>query len=350
VSTASDVGGWYAAARKLLFHIDPERAHRIGLTALRCALPTRLARRLHQRNAFRPVPLLGLQFDNRVGLAAGLDKDGDYIAALYGLGFGFLELGTVTPRPQPGNPTPRLFRLPQHEALINRMGFNNQGVEHLVQRLQRFRRAVPHAVVGVNIGKNRDTPLAQAGDDYAYCLRHVYSLASYIAINVSSPNTPGLRDLQQTEALDKLLAQLHDVRLELADAGGESRPLLVKLAPDLADADIPGIVDVLLGRHIDGVIATNTTATRTGVADHPLAAQIGGLSGAPLGERAEHVLQCLQVSLRKRLPVISVGGICSADDAARRVALGADLVQLYSGFIYRGPNLIRQAAQRLASL
>ena len=349
MSAASGVGGWYAAARSLLFRIDPERAHRIGLTALRYALPMGVAKRLHRRAAQSPVQLLGLAFDNRVGLAAGLDKDGDYITALYALGFGFLELGTVTPRPQPGNPTPRLFRLPQHEALINRMGFNNQGVDHLTDRLQRFRQAVPHAVVGVNIGKNRDTPLAQAGDDYAHCLRRVYSLASYIAINVSSPNTPGLRDLQQADALDRLLAQLHEVREELTRTHGQRRPLLVKLAPDLADEDIPAVVEVLLARHIDGVIATNTTATRPGLADHPLAAQGGGLSGAPLAERAEQVLHCLQASLRKRLPVISVGGICSADDAARRIALGADLVQIYSGFIYRGPALIHQAARRLAS-
>jgi dihydroorotate dehydrogenase len=349
VSGTDGAGGWYAAARNLLFRIEPERAHRIALTTLRCALPVGIARRLHRRNAHQPVQLLGLKFDNRVGLAAGLDKDGDYIAALYALGFGFLELGTVTPRPQAGNPTPRLFRLPQHQALINRMGFNNRGVDHLAGRLERFRRSVPGAVIGVNIGKNRDTPLAQAGDDYAYCLRRVYHLASYIAINISSPNTPGLRELQEAEALDGLLAQLNGVRRELEEARGEVRPLLVKLAPDLADADIPGIVDTLLAHRIDGVIATNTTAARDNVAEDPLAQESGGLSGAPLAGRAEHVLQCLQASLRKRLPVIAVGGICSADDATRRVSLGADLVQLYSGFIYRGPRLIREVADRLAS-
>jgi len=342
------VSGWYAAARRLLFRIEPERAHRIALTTLRCALPLAIGKRLHQRNVHQPVRMLGLQFHNRVGLAAGLDKDGDYIAALYALGFGFLELGTVTPRPQTGNPAPRLFRLPQHEALINRLGFNNRGVEHLAGRIERFRRAVPDAVIGVNIGKNRDTPLAQAGDDYAFCLRRVYSLASYITVNVSSPNTPGLRDLQQAEMLGQLLAQLHDVRRELEDRTGEQRPLLVKLAPDLNDADIPAIVDTLLTHHIDGVIATNTTAARDGVTDHPFAQESGGLSGAPLAARAEHVLERLQAALGKRLPVISVGGICSADDAARRITLGADLIQLYSGFIYRGPQLIRQTAERLA--
>ncbi|MDH3715633.1 MAG: quinone-dependent dihydroorotate dehydrogenase, partial [Gammaproteobacteria bacterium] len=306
MSKATGASGWYAPARNLLFRVDPERAHRIALTALRCALPVGIARRLHRRNAHPPVRLLGLQFDNRVGLAAGLDKDGDYIAALYALGFGFLELGTVTPRPQTGNPMPRLFRLPRYQALINRMGFNNRGVDHLADRLERFRRDIPNAVIGVNIGKNRDTPLAQAGNDYAYCLRRVYHLASYVAINISSPNTPGLRELQETQALDKLLAQLNAERRELEEAHGEARPLLVKIAPDLADADIPGIVETLLAHRIDGVIATNTTATRDGVTDHPLAQESGGLSGAPLAHRAEHVLQCLQASLRRRLPVISV--------------------------------------------
>ena len=348
MSAASDPGGVYTLVRNLLFRLEPERAHDLALAALRHAMPVALARQLHRRAAHAPVNLLGLAFGNRVGLAAGLDKNGDYIAALYALGFGFLELGTVTPHAQKGNPRPRLFRLPQHQALINRMGFNNLGVAHLAARVQHFRQAVPDAVIGINIGKNRDTPLAQADRDYAHCLRRVHRLASYVVVNVSSPNTPGLRDLQQTQALDALLAKLQQVRDELHAAGEERRPLLVKLSPDLNDDDIPELVEVLLSRGIDGVVATNTTAGRAGVADHPLAGQSGGLSGAPLAPLAERVLQGLHAALRGRLPIIAAGGILSAEDAARRMALGADLVQLYSGLIYRGPRLIREVAERLS--
>jgi dihydroorotate dehydrogenase len=287
---------------------------------------------------------MGIDFPNPVGLAAGLDKNGECINNLAALGFGFVEIGTVTPRPQPGNPKPRMFRLPAAQALINRMGFNNKGVDYLVEQV---RRSGFKGVLGINIGKNADTPVERATDDYLIGLRKVYPWASYVAVNISSPNTPGLRDLQYGAALDRLLEALKTEQRRLADEQGRYVPLAVKIAPDIADAELPTVAQALLRYEIDGVIATNTTFSRTGVEQWPHADQAGGLSGAPLRARATAVVEQLRALLGDAAPIIAVGGIMSGADAAARIAAGADLVQIYTGFIYRGPDLIREAVKAL---
>jgi dihydroorotate dehydrogenase len=287
---------------------------------------------------------MGLDFPHPVGLAAGLDKDGECINAWEALGFGFIEVGTVTPRPQPGNPKPRMFRLPQAQALINRMGFNNRGVDSLVAQVRRAR--FP-GVLGINIGKNADTPVERASDDYLIGLRKVYPWASYVTVNISSPNTPGLRDLQYGEALDRLLAALKEEQQRLADVHGRYVPLAIKIAPDLADADLRTVGQALLHQGMDAVIATNTTFSRAGVESLPHAQETGGLSGAPLMARSTEVVRQLAEILEGRLPIIAVGGILSGADAAAKMAAGASLVQIYTGFIYRGPELIREAVQAL---
>jgi len=287
---------------------------------------------------------MGLDFPNPVGLAAGLDKDGECIKAWEALGFGFIEVGTVTPRPQAGNPKPRMFRLPPAQALINRMGFNNRGVDFLVEQVRRTRFK---GVLGINIGKNADTPVERASDDYLIGLRKVYPWASYIAVNISSPNTPGLRDLQYGEALDRLLAALKEEQQRLADVHGRYVPLAIKIAPDLADVDVRTVGQALLRHGMDAVIATNTTFSRAGVESLPHAQEAGGLSGAPLMARSTEVVVRLADVLEGRLPIIAVGGILSGADAAAKIAAGASLVQLYTGFIYRGPELIREAVQAL---
>jgi dihydroorotate dehydrogenase len=330
----------YALLRPLLFRLDPEIAHRLSLATLdtlALVLPGRLPR--------SPRRVMGLEFPNPVGLAAGLDKDGEHIDALGRLGFGFVEVGTVTPRPQPGNPRPRLFRLPEARALINRMGFNNRGVDRLLDQLRHVRY---RGLIGVNIGKNRDTPLERAHEDYLHGLERVYPRADYVAVNISSPNTPGLRDLQFGEPLNRLLGALAQARARLADQHGRYVPLAVKVAPDMADGDIPRIVRTLLKHRIDGLIATNTTATRPGVAGLPHADEAGGLSGAPLAERATEVLRLFASALDGALPIIAVGGILSGADARDRLAAGAALVQIYTGLIYRGPALVREVTTALA--
>ena len=329
----------YSLARPLLFCLDPETAHRVTLHALR-----RLER-LGLAPAAAPAPaqcartVMGIRFPNPVGLAAGLDKNGEYIDALARLGFGFIEIGTVTPRPQPGNPRPRMFRIRAARAVINRMGFNNDGVDRMLENVARARY---RGVLGINIGKNFDTPLERAAEDYVTCLRKVYPVASYVTVNVSSPNTENLRRLQGAGALDSLLATLSAERRSLAARHGKTVPLAVKIAPDLDRAKIESVAATLLRHAIDAVIATNTTVTREGVVGLPHEHEAGGLSGAPLTARATTVASQLARALSGKVPVIGVGGIMSGADARERVTAGASLVQLYTGLIYRGPALVRE--------
>jgi dihydroorotate dehydrogenase len=287
---------------------------------------------------------MGIDFPNAVGLAAGLDKNGEYIDALGALGFGFLEIGTVTPRPQPGNPKPRLFRLPEHEAIINRLGFNNHGVEKLVRNVER---ASFRGVLGINIGKNADTPIERAADDYLACLDAVYERATYVTVNVSSPNTKNLRDLQSSEALDALLAAVMARRSALARRHGRVKPLLVKVAPDLDGSQIDAISKLAVKHAIDGLIATNTTVAREAVKGHRHESQAGGLSGRPLLGPSTDVLHRFSRALGGRVPLVGVGGILGGADARAKVEAGAALVQLYTGFIYRGPGLIGECRQAL---
>jgi dihydroorotate dehydrogenase len=329
----------YALARTALFRLDPEVAHDLALKSL-SALGRRAdwlgagASRGESRRA------MGLEFPNPVGLAAGLDKNGEYVDALAALGFGFIEVGTVTPRPQPGNPRPRLFRLEEHEALVNRLGFNNQGVERLLRNVER---ASFRGILGINIGKNFDTPIERAADDYLACLEAVYARASYVTVNISSPNTKNLRELQSGERLAELLAALMERRAALAKRHGAVRPLLVKVAPDLDDAQVEAIAELAVAHRVDGLIATNTTVSREGIEGHRLASEAGGLSGRPLMARATRVLGRFAAALDGRVPLIGVGGILDGADARAKMDAGASLVQVYTGFIYRGPALIAEA-------
>lgn len=334
----------YPPLRTLLFQLDPETAH--DWTRILLSLPgaSVLARIAAPRIPDAPRRVMGIDFPNPVGLAAGLDKDGECIPVWRALGFGFVEIGTVTPRPQPGNPKPRMFRLPRARALINRMGFNNQGVDRLVERV---RHAGGQGVLGINIGKNADTPVERAADDYLLGLRKVYPWASYVAVNISSPNTPGLRDLQYGATLDRLLAVLKTEQDRLASEHGRYVPLALKIAPDIADADLPTVGQALVRHELDAVIATNTTFSRAGVEGLAHAGETGGLSGAPLMARSTAVVGQLREILGGKLPIIAVGGILSGADAAAKIAAGACLVQLYTGFIYRGPELIREAVKAL---
>ncbi len=332
----------YDLLRPLLFRLDPETAHDFSLTALQALSRLGPLNPLGRPAAVGPKTVMGLDFPNPVGLAAGLDKNGDYIDGLAALGFGFIEIGTVTPRPQPGNPKPRLFRLPEAEALINRMGFNNKGVDYLVERV---RKARYRGILGINIGKNRDTPLERALDDYLIGLRKVYPCASYVTVNISSPNTPGLRDLQAGENLEHLLSGLRDERESLTRVHGRRVPLVIKIAPDLDPGQIEQVAGALVGFGIDGVIATNTTASREGVEGLLHGRETGGLSGRPLFGRSTAVVSRLAQALRGAVPVIGCGGILSAEDAHRKFEAGADLIQVYTGFVYRGPALIREIAR-----
>ncbi len=336
----------YPLARRLLFTLDAERAHAVTLAALDRLERSGLRRLFVNPVAALPTKALGLSFPNPVGLGAGLDKNGEHIDALFGLGFGFVEIGTVTPRPQPGNPAPRLFRLPRHRALINRMGFNNHGVDALVRNVGRARRK-GDGILGINIGKNKDTPNEQAAQDYLHCLEKVYPLADYVTVNISSPNTAGLRELQEEQALRQLVGSLREAQERLAGMHGRRVPMLVKVAPDLSDADIDAAARVLADLGVDGVIATNTTVSRAGVQDDPLASETGGLSGAPLIGQSTLVLRRLRTRLPERIPLIGVGGILSGADAAAKTAAGAQLVQCYSGLIYRGPDLIGECVEAI---
>ena len=335
----------YRLARPLLFRLDPERAHRSTMRALDIAHRAGVSSLIAGRSPSLPRKVMGLEFPNPVGLAAGLDKNGEHIDALGALGFGFIEIGTVTPRPQPGNPAPRMFRIAQARAIINRMGFNNAGVERVLMNVSRARY---RGILGINIGKNFDTPLERAAEDYLYCMRKAYSAASYIAVNISSPNTANLRQLQQAGELDRLLGVLAAERRKLADLHGKRVPLAVKIAPDLTQSDIAGMAEQFIEHDIDAVIATNTTISREGVTGLPDADQAGGLSGAPLRVRSTAVVRHLAAALGGRLPIIAAGGILSEADAREKLAAGASLVQLYSGLIYEGPALIGKVAAALA--
>ena len=327
----------YGFARPLLFRLDAERAHGLALASLDAAHRAGLTTLLGQPAAPLPTEAFGLRFPNPVGLAAGLDKNGAHIDALFALGFGFVEVGTVTPKPQDGNPKPRMFRLPQHRALINRLGFNNQGVDALVANVGRAKR---NGILGINIGKNKDTPNEDAADDYLFCMERVYPLADYITVNISSPNTAGLRELQEEQALRRLIGTLRDAQERLAAQHGRRVPVLVKVAPDLNDNDIAAAARVLSDLHVDGVVATNTTISRIGVQSDPQAEESGGLSGEPLMNKSTTVLRMLRTRLPDSIPLVGVGGIMSGADAVKKFAAGASLVQVYSGLIYRGPPLI----------
>lgn len=334
----------YPLLRPALFSLDPELAHQLTLKSLKLLQQSGLAQLLPAQSAPQPLTVMGLNFKNPVGLAAGMDKNGDYIDALCALGFGFIEIGTVTPRPQAGNPKPRLFRLPEHQAIINRMGFNNAGVDYLLRQVKGARN---NAIIGINIAKNLATPIEDAVADYLICLRKSYAAASYITLNVSSPNSKNLRQLQHADAIKKLLSALKEEQLKLAASQQKYTPLVVKIAPDLSDAEITTIAQLLGEFAIDGVLATNTTVARNEVQAHRHAKQAGGLSGAPLTEQATSVVARLAAELKGTIPIIAVGGILSGQDAQDKLDAGASLVQIYSGLIYRGPQLIEDILQTL---
>jgi dihydroorotate dehydrogenase len=322
--------------------MDAEKSHDLGLKGLKWLEMLGLSSILFPKPKSRPVRVMGLNFANPVGLAAGLDKNGDYIDAMAGLGFGFIEIGTVTPRPQPGNPKPRLFRLAQANAIINRMGFNNKGVDHLIEQVKI---ADSNTLIGINIGKNFDTPVEKAVDDYLIGLNKVYPHADYITINISSPNTPGLRSLQFGEQLEELLSALKQAQKDLQQQYEKYVPMAVKVAPDLSTDEIKQLADTFSKFEIDAVIATNTTMSRDGVENLPYGDEAGGLSGQPVMEKSTEVVREFRKHLPAQIPIIAAGGIFSAEDAKQKIAAGASLVQIYSGFIYRGPALIKEIVE-----
>ncbi len=332
----------YAFIKKILFCLDPERAHHVTLKTLNLAQKLRLTQLLPSV-AHSPRTVMGLQFSNPIGLAAGLDKNGEYIDALAALGFGFIEVGTITPRPQPGNLLPRLFRLPEQEAIINRMGFNNKGVDYLVEQLKKTKFT---GILGVNIGKNKDTSIENAVTDYVHVLRRVISFASYITINISSPNTENLRQLQHGELLKNLLNTLKAEQAMFSTNTNKYVPLVVKISPDLTQDELAQMCQIFLAEKIDGVIATNTTVSRDGVELSPFATEMGGLSGKPLMMRSTEVIKQLRVLLNNQIPIIACGGISSAEDAQEKIAAGANLIQIYTSLIYQGPRLVRDISKK----
>ncbi len=336
----------YPLLRPVLFGLDAEAAHNLTLKTLRRLQTTGLLGLVAQPVPDNPRTVMGLDFPNPVGLAAGLDKNGECIDAWATLGFGFIEVGTVTPRPQPGNAKPRLFRLPQAAAIINRMGFNNDGIDALLANVARARY---RGILGINIGKNFDTPIERAVDDYLIGLRKAYGPASYVTVNISSPNTKNLRDLQQADELDRLLGALKAEQATLAERHGKYTPIAIKIAPDLDTAQIDEMAGLFRKHRIDGIIATNTTLSRQGVEGQPHADEAGGLSGAPVREKSTAVLAAMHQALAGEVPLIGVGGILSGADARAKLAAGASLVQIYSGLIYRGPALIAEAARALTA-
>jgi dihydroorotate dehydrogenase len=337
----------YALARPLLFGLDPEAAHELTIEALARTQRTPLGWAYCAGMVDDPVQLAGLRFPNRVGLAAGLDKNARCIDALGSMGFGFVEVGTVTPKAQPGNPKPRMFRLPQAQALINRLGFNNDGLDAFLANVQTSSFRAKGRILGLNIGKNASTPIELAAQDYLACLDGVFAHADYVTVNISSPNTRNLRALQSDEALDALLGTLQARREQLRQQHGRDVPLFVKVAPDLDEAQIASIARSLRTHAMDGVIATNTTIDRSAVAHLPHAQETGGLSGAPVFEASNRIIRALRAALGKDFPIIGVGGIVSAEDAVAKIAAGADLVQIYTGLIYKGPALVQQSADAI---
>ena len=333
----------YALLRPLLFKLDAEQAHHFTLDGLARAYRLGLLQKVAHHTC--PTTLMGLSLPNPIGLAAGLDKNGQYIDALAALGFGFIEIGTVTPKAQAGNPKPRLFRVPEHQAVINRMGFNNQGIDAMIQNIEKSRF---NGILGINIGKNATTPIENAADDYLLCLEKAYAHAGYITVNISSPNTQNLRALQGGDELSALLSALKNKQAHLAAAHGRYVPLAVKIAPDLNEQQVADIAHAAIQTEIDGIIATNTTIDKSALGHHPLAGEQGGLSGAPVREASNRVLKQLLAELEGRLPVIGVGGILSGADAAAKLHMGAAAVQVYSGLIYRGPALVKECLRACA--
>ncbi|HEX4917532.1 MAG TPA: quinone-dependent dihydroorotate dehydrogenase [Limnobacter sp.] len=331
----------YSIVRPALFSMSPEKAHHVTFGTLQTLRKLGVLKGLMGQAVSDPIRVMGIEFPNRVGLAAGLDKDAAYLDELALLGFGFLEVGTVTPKAQPGNPAPRLFRLPKAEALINRMGFNNQGVESLIHNVKASKFA---GVLGINIGKNAATPVEKANDDYLAALEAVYPYATYVTVNISSPNTKNLRDLQGGDHLDQLLAALKNKQKALADEHGLYKPMALKIAPDLDDAQIDAIAQRLTHYGFDGVIATNTTIDKSSVAHLPHGDEQGGLSGSPVLEKSTHVIARLYAELGDDIPIIGVGGISSGAHAVEKIRAGAKLVQMYTGLIYKGPALVTECA------
>lgn len=337
----------YGIVRELLFRLPPETAHNLTLSGLDMAEKLGLLQALVTGPDPLPVRVMGLDFPNPVGLAAGLDKNADHLDALGALGFGFIEVGTVTPLAQPGNPKPRMFRLPEHQAIINRMGFNNHGLDHLLGRVDKRRYS---GVLGINVGKNKATPNEESESDYRKGIAAVYSRADYITVNVSSPNTPGLRDLQFGDSLKSLMHAIKDEQARCEKEHDRYVPLAVKIAPDMDDDGIRFVAAALKEAGLDGVIATNTTISRDAVAGHRYVEEVGGLSGAPVRAPSTRVIQALHAELGESLPIIGVGGITDGDSAAEKIRAGAKLVQLYTGFIYRGPALIRESVEAIRGL
>lgn len=337
----------YPLARSLMFRFDPETSHEVALHTMNIASDLGFHKLMGAAELSDPVEVMGLSFPNRVGLAAGLDKNGIAVDGLAAMGFGFVEVGTVTPRPQAGNPKPRLFRLPEQNAIINRMGFNNDGVDHLLQNLQK---STYKGILGINIGKNKDTPNEKANDDYLYCMRKVYDRASYITVNVSSPNTPGLRTLQYGESLNSLLDALKSEQVRQAKLHDRYVPIAVKIAPDMEEEEFELVASSLKAYEMDAVIATNTTLSREGVEGSPFAQEAGGLSGAPVRNKSTRAIRVLANALDGALPIIGVGGITEGFDAAEKIEAGASLVQIYSGFIYHGPQLVTDSVRAIQAL
>lgn len=345
----------YSIARALLFKLSGEASHDLTLKVLNTADKIGVLRLLYgvapelKSSEEAVIEVMGIRFPNKVGLAAGLDKNGDHILAMAKLGFGFIEIGTVTPLPQVGNPKPRLFRLPEVNAIINRMGFNNKGVDYLVENVKQARKAGFKGVIGINIGKNAATPVENAQDDYLICLRKVYEHASYITINISSPNTPGLRSLQYGEELKALLLALKNEQIALSKSKGSYVPLAVKVAPDLTEEEVAGVAECLLETKIDALIATNTTLNRDKVDGLKHGEEAGGLSGAPVTEQSTRIISEFAKHLNGEIPIIGVGGITNAVDAQEKMDAGSSLIQVYSGLIYRGPALVKECVKQLES-
>lgn len=335
---------FYPFARSMMFACDAEWSHNFALGTLKRFAHTPLARTWQQQLASKPVTVAGIQFDNPIGLAAGLDKNAECIDAFGQMGFGFIEVGTVTPRPQQGNDKPRIFRLPKAQAIINRMGFNNKGVDYLIDNVKK---AQYQGVLGINIGKNKDTPNEQGKDDYVHCMRKVYAHASYITVNISSPNTPGLRELQYGEALDDLLQTVRNEQLDLQAQFDKYVPIFVKIAPDMDSVEVQQVAQALLRNQMDGAIATNTTLDRSLVQGLKHADEAGGLSGLPVQQKSTAVLQQLRKAVGNDFPLIGVGGIVDGTSAKAKLAAGANLVQCYTGFIYRGPSLLTEIIDSL---